>query len=98
MSPGDQKLNLLHVEDVCLGIIKSINLFSEINYGETKTYELKDENSYSLKNIAKIIEELSSLKANIDWGAPHRENEVMEPIITYPTLPGWKQKISPKMV
>ena len=97
MSPGDQKLNLLHVEDVCLGIIKSINLFSEINYSETKTYELKDENSYSLKNIAKIIEELSSLKANIDWGAlPYRENEVMKPIITYPTLPGWKQKISLK--
>lgn len=97
MSPGNQKINLLHVEDVVGGFVRLLQI---MNSGEFKTpppceYSLKADEDITLRELASLYEKISEKKLNIKWGAyPYRAREVMSVWDKGHPIPGWEQKIS----
>ena len=97
MSPGQQKIDIVHVEDVVTALILSIKRFynKDFNRDRFEVYSILSKRKYSLKNLAKIFEISIGTKLNIKWGAlPYRNNEIMNPYCPFDLVPGWEQKIS----
>lgn len=97
MTPGNQFIDISHVDDISNAFyILSLNLnYSRgiINSGDT--FSVMAESRYTLKELSVIFEKASNKKLNINWGGiNYRENEIMEPIRTIKTVPGWKPLIS----
>lgn len=90
MSPGEQRINLLYIDDVVQGFITLMNLLH--NKAELlDEYALSAAATYSLKELAQIFEQVSKKKLNIVWGGlPYREREVMTPWQQGVIVPGWK--------
>jgi nucleoside-diphosphate-sugar epimerase len=94
MSPGDQILDLVHVDDICEAFIHAGNLALESQSTTPKVYALSGRQRRTLKEVVATLEEASGRKLNIDFGArPYRTREVMTPWVG-PALPGWEPKIS----
>jgi nucleoside-diphosphate-sugar epimerase len=60
-----------------------------------QTVGLRDLNYISIRQLAKICEELIGIEAKIEWGAlPYRGNEFFSAPNLSPILEGWRPKIS----
>ena len=97
MSPGQQKIDIVHVEDVVTALILSIKRFynKDFNRDRFEAYSILSKRKHSLRNLAKIFEISIGKKLNIKWGAlPYRNNEIMNPYCPFDIVPGWEQKIS----
>ena len=93
MSPGEQKINLLYIDDVIHGFITLMNLLHKKSK-LLDEYTLSANTTYSLKELAKIFEQVSHKKLNILWGGlPYREREVMIPWQKGNIVPGWEPQI-----
>lgn len=97
MSPGEQLMDILHIDDVIDGFIKMVSLIStdkeKRNCG--KSFSLKAEEKVTLKQLSHMFEKISGMKLNIKWGAiNYRPREIMIPATCIPTLPNWQQSIS----
>jgi nucleoside-diphosphate-sugar epimerase len=94
MSPGEQYIDMLYIDDVVDGFVHLINLLNSTKKLESD-YALYAEKRYKLKDLAILYETVTGKKLNIQWGErPYREREVMEPWKVGNRLPGWKSKIS----
>jgi nucleoside-diphosphate-sugar epimerase len=94
MSPGEQYMDLLHIDDVVDGFTHLIGLLNSDNKLETD-YVLYAEKRYKLKDLAVIYQNITGKQLNIEWGGrPYRTREVMEPWMVGNRLPGWISKIS----
>ncbi len=95
MSPGDQKLSLVHVNDVTTGYFKAIEYILSEDYEGHQKYFLKSLDNHSLKDIVAIIEKCLGKKINANWGKiDYMERTIMEPPDVIPALPGWKPNIN----
>jgi len=96
LSPGEQKLDYVYIDDVIDGIQMAINMLRVLpidTNGYEEKYALSSENVYTLKELAVIFEEVYKKKLSIIWGGkPYREREVMEPYRGTTRLLGWKPK------
>jgi len=93
-SPGEQILNLLHVNDVVTGFSQAIDYFTVDPEFKNCSYYLSATQMYSLKDVAKIFENILSIKLPIDWDKkPYRQRETFTPYPNIKILPSWKQKI-----
>ena len=97
MSPGDQMLNLVHINDVC----KAFGLASEMLENNNKPchlkYSIESDKSYKLKEIIQVFESVTNKKINVVWGGKsYRKREVMNPWNNGLKLPGWEAKINLK--
>jgi nucleoside-diphosphate-sugar epimerase len=95
MSPGEQILNLVHVDDVC----NAFNLAFKILITKKKSchlkYSVSNNKSYQLKEVIQIFESITNKKINVVWGSkPYRKREVMNLWVNGENLPNWKPKIS----
>lgn len=91
MSAGEQKLDILHVDDVVEGFV---HLTEMMHKGEElrDEYVLSSGNQLTLREIAANYEKEHNVHLNIEWGArPYRVREVMKPYKGN-VLPGWKPK------
>jgi nucleoside-diphosphate-sugar epimerase len=90
LSPGDQLLDLVHVEDICAGVMVAL----KGNYPSGSEYALATLEPKSLKSIAHKFEILCDSKNLLNFGGrPYRNREVMQPTYPVPQLPGWKPQI-----
>ena len=81
MSPGDQIMDISHIDDVANGFINLIERVDSENINICQTLCASTGNRFKLKDLAKTFEQLSNFKLNIIWGArDHRVGEVMNPI------------------
>jgi nucleoside-diphosphate-sugar epimerase len=97
MSPGNQKMNLLHVDDVVSGFIRLIQLMKsgEFQKNPSNEYSLKAKEDITLRELASLYERISGKKLNINWGgASYRAREVMTIWDKGLPVPGWEPKIS----
>ncbi len=88
MSAGEQKLDILHVDDVVEGFV---HLAKMMHDGEDlrDEYVLSSGHQLSLREIAARYEQEHHVHLNIEWGArPYRVREVMQPYKGN-ILPGW---------
>jgi nucleoside-diphosphate-sugar epimerase len=95
MSPGEQRLDLIHVNDV----IEAYRIASEfLLTGSAEGHEhyaVTSGNFHSLKDIVALFEEAVGQKLNIQFGMrPYRKREVMNPWQGMKVLPGWYPQVT----
>ena len=94
MSPGDQEMNLTHVDDISSAFLRSIEYVKTIGSGAHQKFGVGSQDLISLKSLVKEFQNFLGKPIHINWGArPYREREVMKPHKNYPQLPGWSPKI-----
>ena len=94
MSPGEQYIDMLYIDDVVDGFARLIHLLNSDEKLETD-YALYAEKRYKLKDLTVLYQNITGKKLNIQWGGrEYRTREVMEPWKAGNRLPGWKPKFS----
>ena len=90
LTPGDQFLDLLHVEDVVHGCEVAADGLLTGKLPSPSRYRLSSGSLVRLKNVVELYREATGRVVNVVWGGrPYRAREVMEPISPIPILPGW---------
>lgn len=91
MSAGEQKMDILHIDDVVEGFVHLANMLHG-NEPLDNEYVLTSGHQLTLRELATEYERKHNVKLNIEWGAlPYRTREVMTPYIGN-VLSGWKPK------
>lgn len=90
MSPGEQLLDMLHIDDVVVGFEHLAELLSDSEFKLLPEYVLSSGRQMSLKELASLYEQKYRVKLNIVWGGrSYRKREVMRPYKGN-ILEGWK--------
>jgi len=90
MSPGQQKMSLVHIEDVVQAFIKAGELAVDGSIMGERRYCINATTPIALRDLAETIGELSGKNVAIEWGGrPYRPNEVMFPHASHPCVPEW---------
>lgn len=92
MSPGEQKLDILHISDVVDGFAHLATLLND-GKNSRNEYVLSCGEQRSLKEWAHLYEARNKVTLNINWGGrEYRQREVMKPYVGN-VLEGWEPKI-----
>ncbi len=93
MSPGEQLINLVYIDDI---ISAYILIISNINkYAGKHTFGVGTEKLISLKNLVAIYSDVIQRDVPVHFGAlPYRDREVMTPWNDYLKVPHWSPQIS----
>ena len=93
MSPGDQILDLLHIDDLCAAYLQAAELVRDPGRAPAVTYAVSGGQRRTLREIAGLLEQTAGRPLRVIWGArPYREREIMQPWSGTP-LPGWTPRI-----
>ena len=94
MSPGEQIIDLLHVDDLTRAFLQAASLVREQKEAAAAVYEVSGGERLNLREIVALFEKASGRRLNVQFGArPYRDREVMVPWAGT-SLPGWNPKIS----
>ncbi|HCW53418.1 MAG TPA: NAD-dependent dehydratase [Clostridium sp.] len=97
MSPGEQMLDLVYIDDIVDGYILASNMLEEGKIGNGEKFVLSSGCRITLKKLVEVFSEITNKKVKISWGMrEYRKREVMIPWEKGKILPGWKPKISLK--
>lgn len=88
LSPGEQELDLLHIEDAVDGLLAAATARDQM-----ARYALSSGNPLSLRQLAAMIERISGRSLNVIWGArPYRDGEIMQTWKGGSPPPGWQPR------
>jgi nucleoside-diphosphate-sugar epimerase len=94
MSPGEQQLDLVYIDDVVAAFVCAAKLTGTLPEGETKTYAVRTGRACSLKELVRLYERASGKTLPINFGGRvYRDREVMTPWMREKTPPGWKAEV-----
>lgn len=94
MSPGGQRINLVHVDDVVAAFRLADRHVSALPDGVMDDYAVRGPEEPTVRELVDIIGEVMGKPLPVTFGArPYRGREVMLPW-QGPTLPGWQAKVS----
>ena len=97
MSPGEQLLDLLHVDDVVHGYEVGADGLLSGRLPSLSQYRLSSGSLVQLKDIVELYRQATGRTVSVAWGGrPYRAREVMEPVSPVPVLPEWQAGISLK--
>lgn len=94
MSPGEQILDLIHVDDVTEAFVAAAERLLAAEDKVNEEYLLSGER-FTLKELAGEVEASTARSISVEFGArPYRAREVMLPVEPSPAtrLPGWSPK------
>lgn len=95
MSPGEQLLNLVHIDDVVSAFELAGHYLLSGDYDKCGTYAVASLEELSLRELVSRIEKLAGCSLNIEFGGrPYRPREVMHPWNMGHLLPGWQCNVS----
>ena len=98
LSPGDQLLDMVYISDLTDAYLISIKKLMNSKIKGYKDFFLSTNNRITLKDLVNKYLKITDQKANIKWGGrEYREREIMIPITSKNTLPGWSPKVSIEM-
>ena len=93
MSPGQQVLDLVYIDNVLEAYKIAIEQLSVIQKSEN--YAVSSLTTISLRDLVKIYSETVDRKVNVDWGGlPYRAREVFLPWTNYKLIPSWMNEVS----
>lgn len=79
MTPGDQQMGLVYIDDVVRGFIASMKLVESMQPHQQHSCIIAPDRFYSLKEVAAIFQDVSGKHLNIEWGKrAYRAREIME--------------------
>jgi len=97
MSPGDQRIGLVHVDDVVDGFLIAAERVVGMPAGAAETFALDADVVLSLREVVDLWSKATGRPAPVAWGArPYRQREVFAPATVVPRLPSWSPKIAPE--
>ncbi len=93
MSPGEQLLDLIFIDDAVEAYCHAALLLESRGEGLEESYAVSSGRQIPLKEVVEIYQKLARRKIPIEWGGrPYRQREVMRPW-TGKTLPDWKPRV-----
>ena len=96
MTPGAQRLHLVHIDDTVHGFDLACRQVMELNGGEKRCYRLPSPEVISLRDVVAAFNAADPRHpVNVAWGArEYRHREVFAPWEDAPPLPGWHARIT----
>ena len=97
MTPGEQQLDLVHVDDVVEAYCRllAVTAADPARLHAGKQFALHAEKLVTLKELAGLFTRATGRSLNVHWGAkPYRAREIMTPWSGGQPLPGWRPRIS----
>lgn len=93
LSPGDQEINLVYIDDVIQAFLDAASLLR--NGAVKESYAISYPVSLTLRQIVHEIETVTGYSLPIKWGGrKYRAREIMKPPQFIPTIKGWEPKYS----
>jgi len=97
MSPGEQLLDLLHVDDVVHGYEVAADGLLSGHLPSPSEYQLSSGSLMRLKDVVELYRQATGRTVSVAWGGrSYRAREVMEPRSPVSVLPEWQPCISLK--
>lgn len=91
MSPGEQEIDLTHVDDIVNGFYCAYEYLKTHPNVKQDDFALPSGYRMTLRQMVALIEKTTGKKLNIHWGAkPYKAREVMKIWTEYNVLPNWK--------
>ncbi|WP_372713633.1 NAD-dependent epimerase/dehydratase family protein [Ilyobacter sp.] len=95
LSPGEQVIDLVHVDDVVDAFIKAYEYLAENSKVKYEKYAVSSGRVIKLKELISIYENITGNKLSVNWGGrAYRKREVMNPWRDFKKLPNWECTIS----
>lgn len=95
VSPGEQKLDLVHINDVCTAYEASYHLLNNDNKCINRTFGVRTGRLLTLHEAITILEIAIGKHINVVFGGkPYKEREVMSPCEKYDNLPNWRANMT----
>ena len=94
MSPGDQIIDLVHVDDLCAAFLHAGSLVTNPGAPAMSSYAISGEERMTLRQLVAVLEQEAGVHMNIKFGVrPYRPREIMKPW-SGQAMPGWKPRIT----
>ena len=94
MSPGDQLIDLVYIDDVINAFISSITQCDYMENGQMKTFAISSGKPIKLKDLVALYAKITKKEVQINWGErPYRPREVMIPWNMGKQLPNWTPSV-----
>ncbi len=94
MSPGEQQLDLVFVDDVVDAYLQSVACLKANGSLPTRSFAVSAGETVSVRELVDVFASVAGAPLNIVWGVrPYRKREVMYPWRTGKGLPGWTPKV-----
>ncbi len=95
LSPGEQLLDLVHIDDVAIAYENAYYLLKNNESLTNEVYGVFSGNRQKLKDIVLLLQSILQKPINANFGSkPYRNREVMTPTEIYKRLPNWEPAIS----
>lgn len=92
MSPGDQKLDLVYIDDVVEAFVVAARrlIYGTGEAGGHEVFAVSSGETVCLKDLVRLYERTIGRELAVEWGGrPYRPREVMVPWTCGARLPGW---------
>ncbi len=94
MSPGAQRINVLHGDDAVNALLAAARLCLGEDTGLCGEYFALSDDTLTVRELAATVERIAGRSLKINWDAvPYKETEVMYPYVDGPRVPGWRAEI-----
>lgn len=94
-SPGEQKLDLLHVDDVVEAFVVAGRRTAALRATSLESFAVSSGRPMPLREVVREFERALGRPLGVRWGErPYRAREVMSPWAGGEALPGWAPRIS----
>lgn len=91
MSPGEQLIDLVYIDDVVAAFIAAANRLMTDGTNNNEAFAVTSRSPIRLKDLVEIYCRTIGKTIPVEWGSrPYRPREVMVPWNTNKTLPVWK--------
>jgi nucleoside-diphosphate-sugar epimerase len=93
MSPGEQLLDLVHVDDVVEALLVAAQRAGRNDTEPSELFAVSAARRYTLREVAELYSSVTGRRIDVVWGGrPYRDREVMVPW-SGDSLPGWRPAI-----
>lgn len=94
VSPGQQKLDMVHISDVCVAYLKAYEWLVENKTTRNEIYGVFSGEQIILKELLILFGEILEIPLQVNFGGkPYKAREVMAPCDSLTQLPNWKPTV-----
>jgi len=94
MSPGEQYVDLIHVDDVVRAYELALGILQKMPDGQQKTFAIRSGAPLTVKSLVELFNQVSPRPVKAEWGKrPYQPREIFQPW-QGELLPGWKPQIT----
>ncbi|MGL4344556.1 MAG: NAD-dependent epimerase/dehydratase family protein [Cellulosilyticaceae bacterium] len=95
LSEGNQKMDLVHVEDVVSAYLRAWELLQDEEFEGYETYGVATGRLVSVRELVGLVQKITHCQMNVSFGEkPYRLREMMAPWNGYKVLPDWESHIA----